>query len=84
MNQRASGIRNGLTLPTHHAGSTAVSGADTRHAPAVVPCGNGYGVPGGSRPSSSRACSMAAAAASPAAIPRVFAFPSGIAASDVA
>ncbi len=83
-NQRASGIRKGRTLPTHQAGSTAVSGGDTRRAPGVVPCGNAYGVPGGSRPSSSRERSMAPAAASPAAIPRVFAFPSLIPASDVA
>ena len=55
MNQRAAGIRNGSTLPTHHAGSTAVSGGETRHSPGPVPCGNGYGVPAGSRPSCSRA-----------------------------
>ena len=82
MNQRAAGIRNGRTSPTHHAGSTAVSGGETRHSPGSVPCGNGYGVPAGSRPSCSRARSIAAAAASPAAIPRVFARPSSIAASE--
>ena len=77
----ASGTRNGVTLPTHGVGSTPKSGGDLRHTPGVVPKTNGNAVEG-LRPSFARAARSAAAAASPTAIPPVFAGPSAIAASD--
>ncbi len=74
-------IRNGLTSFSHANGSLTNAGSTGRHWPAPVPTGNRYAP---KRPSSVRAAIIAAAAAPPTAIPRVFALPSGIAASDAA
>jgi hypothetical protein len=79
-----SGTRNGCTLPTHGAGSRATvpagpCGGPSRQSPASVPSTT---VNDPNRPSFARAASMAAAVASPTAMPPAFAGPSSIAASD--
>jgi hypothetical protein len=74
-----SGTRNGRTFATHGAGSSPNPGGDGRHSPGPEPNTNVNDPP---RPSFARAASIAAAAASPAAIPPASAGPSGIAASD--
>ena len=75
------GTRNGRTLATPGAGSKAKVGHVGRQAPGVVPI-TGVGTSRWSRPSPARAASIAAAACSPSAIPRVLPGRSGIAASD--
>ena len=74
-------IRKGFTSFSHANGSFTKAGRTGRHWPAPVPTGNRYAP---KRPSSVRAAIMAAAAAPPTAIPRVFAVPSGTDASDAA
>ena len=74
-------IRNGRTFASHAFGSLTNAGSTGRHWPGSVPTAN-RNEP--KRPSSVRAAIIAAAAALPTAIPRVFAEPSGIAMSAVA
>src|SRR5215207_7851108 len=71
---------NGVTFRSHPAGSLTNPGSAGRHCPGNVPVVK-PGAP--NRPSFARATSIAAAAASPTAIPPVFAGPSGIPATDV-
>ncbi len=73
------GTRNGSTFASQAVGSTTNAGGVGRHSPGREPITTSNGPP---RPSFARAASIAAAAASPAAIPPAFAGPSGTAASD--
>jgi hypothetical protein len=74
-------IRKGFTSFNHAFGSLTFAGRTGRQAPGADPTAN---LNGPKRPSSVRAASIAVAAASPTAIPRVFDEPSGIVASDAA
>ncbi len=73
------GMKNGSTSLSQPFGSFTNIGSTGRHTPGPVPEGK-PGAP--NRPSSVRAAIIAAAAASPTAIPRFFERPSGIAARD--
>src|SRR5215212_204385 len=74
-NSSALGSTNGSTSLSHENGSMRVAGATGRHSPGSVPALNRNDV---NRPSPARAAIIAAAAASPVAMPPAFAGPSGI------
>src|SRR5918995_7455398 len=82
MNLAGSSTRNGFTSFSQAFGSFTNRGRTGRHSPGRVPTGNRYGP---KRPSFVRAAIIAAAAASPTAIPPAFAAgPSEIAPSEAA
>jgi ribosomal protein S30 len=80
-NCEASSSRNGRTSLTHAFGSLPKAGRTGFQTPGPEPTAK-RNAP--KRPSSVRAAIIAAAAASPTRIPRVFELPSGIAASEAA
>src|SRR3954453_17404791 len=75
-NSSALGSTNGVTSLSHENGSMTMDGATGRHWPASAPVLNRNDV---NRWSPARAAIIAAAAASPVAMPPAFAGPSGIA-----